>query len=129
MTFCHHRILARSFPALVFVLLMTMQASAITRYVSMSGSGTPPYTNWAMAAEELMHAVVFSAAGDVIEVREKSRKVQKVVDAQANLERSPLPNWIEIDKDKFTGKITQLPARAAIAADIDEQLIVELYSK
>jgi small subunit ribosomal protein S4 len=67
--------------------------------------------------------------GDVIEVREKSRKVQKVVDAQANLERSPLPNWIEIDKDKFTGKITQLPARADIAADIDEQLIVELYSK
>jgi small subunit ribosomal protein S4 len=67
--------------------------------------------------------------GDVIEVREKSRKVQKVVDAQANLERSPLPNWIEIDKDKFTGKITQLPVRADVAADIDEQLIVELYSK
>ena len=67
--------------------------------------------------------------GDVIEVREKSRKIQKVIDAQANLERSPLPNWIEIDKDKFTGKITQLPARADIAADIDEQLIVELYSK
>ena len=67
--------------------------------------------------------------GDVIEVREKSRKVQKVIDAQANLERSPLPNWIEIDKDKFTGKITQLPARADVAADIDEQLIVELYSK
>ena len=67
--------------------------------------------------------------GDVIEVREKSRKVQKVIDAQANLERSPLPNWIEIDKDKLTGKITQLPARADVAADIDEQLIVELYSK
>ena len=67
--------------------------------------------------------------GDVIEVREKSRKIQKVVDAQANLERSPLPNWIEIDKDKFTGKITQLPARADVSADIDEQLIVELYSK
>ena len=39
------------------------------------------------------------------------------------MERSPLPNWIEIDKAKFTGKITSLPARADIAADIDEQLI------
>lgn len=66
---------------------------------------------------------------DVIEVREKSKTVQKIVDAQANLERSPLPNWIEIDKAKFSAKITQMPARADIAADIDEQLIVELYSK
>ena len=67
--------------------------------------------------------------GDVIEVREKSRKVQKIVDAQANLERSPLPSWIEIDKDNFKGKVVQMPQRADIAADIDEQLIVELYSK
>jgi small subunit ribosomal protein S4 len=67
--------------------------------------------------------------GDVIEVKEKSRKVQKVIDAQANLERSPLPNWIEINKEKFTGKVTQLPVRSDIAADIDEQLIIELYSK
>lgn len=67
--------------------------------------------------------------GDVIEVREKSRKVQKIVDAQANLERSPLPTWIEIDKDNFKSKVINMPQRADIAADIDEQLIVELYSK
>ena len=68
-------------------------------------------------------------AGDVIVVREKSRKVQKIVDALANVDRVPRPAWIELDKDKFTGKITTLPARSDIAQDIDEQLIVELYSK
>ena len=67
--------------------------------------------------------------GDVIEVRERSRKVQKVVDALANLDRSPLPAWIEIERDQFKAKVTQLPARTDVAADIDEQLIVELYSK
>jgi small subunit ribosomal protein S4 len=66
---------------------------------------------------------------DVVEVRESSRKVQKIVDAMAKVDRSPRPNWIELDKDNFRGKITALPARADIAQDIDEQLIVELYSK
>ncbi len=67
--------------------------------------------------------------GDVIEVREKSRKIQKIVDALAQLERTPLPAWLEIDKDKFTSKVTALPTRSDIAQDVDEQLIVELYSK
>ena len=66
---------------------------------------------------------------DIVEVRESSRKVQKIVDAMAKVDRSPRPNWIELDKDNFKGKITALPARADIAQDIDEQLIVELYSK
>lgn len=68
-------------------------------------------------------------SGDVVEVRESSKKVQKIVDAMAKVDRSPRPNWIELDKDNLRGKITALPARADIAADIDEQLIVELYSK
>lgn len=67
--------------------------------------------------------------GDVIEVREKSRKVQKVVDAQAKVDRTPSPAWLELDKDNFKGKVTAIPGRADIAAEIDEQLIVELYSK
>ncbi len=67
--------------------------------------------------------------GDVIEVREKSRKVTKVVEALAKSDRSPRPAWVEVDKDHFKGKVTALPARSDIAAEIDEQLIVELYSK
>jgi len=67
--------------------------------------------------------------GDVIEVREKSRKIAKVVEAIAKSDRTTRPAWIDIDKDNFKGKVTAVPARADVAAEIDEQLIVELYSK
>jgi small subunit ribosomal protein S4 len=69
------------------------------------------------------------SAGDVVTVREKSRKVQKVVDALAKVDRTPAPAWLELDRDSFQGKVTALPSRSDISADIDEQLIVELYSK
>ncbi|RMG96110.1 MAG: 30S ribosomal protein S4 [Deltaproteobacteria bacterium] len=67
--------------------------------------------------------------GDVVEVREKSRKIQKIIDALANSDRTPTPAWLEVDKDKFVAKVTALPTRSDIAQDVDEQLIVELYSK
>ena len=67
--------------------------------------------------------------GDVIEVRESSRGIQKIVDALSKVDRTSRPTWIELDKDNMRGKVTALPARSDIAADIDEQLIVELYSK
>jgi small subunit ribosomal protein S4 len=67
--------------------------------------------------------------GDLIEVKDGSKKVQKIVDSLAKVDRSPRPAWIELDKDNFKGKVTTLPGRSDIAADIDEQLIVELYSK
>jgi small subunit ribosomal protein S4 len=67
--------------------------------------------------------------GDVIEVREKSRKIQKIVDALANVDRVPRPAWLELDKEAMRGKVTQAPTRADVSSDIDEQLIVELYSK
>jgi small subunit ribosomal protein S4 len=67
--------------------------------------------------------------GDVIEVREKSRKIQKIVDALANVDRVPRPAWLELDKEAMRGKISQAPTRSDVSSDIDEQLIVELYSK
>jgi len=67
--------------------------------------------------------------GDEIVVRDKSKKIEKIGDALAKLDRSPLPTWIEIDRDNFRSKIKALPQRTDIAADIDEQLIVELYNK
>ncbi len=67
--------------------------------------------------------------GDVVEVREKSRKIQKISDALANVDRSPRPAWIDLEKDNFRAKITANPTRSDISSDIDEQLIVELYSK
>ena len=68
-------------------------------------------------------------AGDVVEVRESSRKIGKISEALAKVDRSPRPAWLELDKDNFKGKITALPTRLDVAAEIDEQLIVELYSK
>jgi small subunit ribosomal protein S4 len=67
--------------------------------------------------------------GDLLEVKEKSRTIQKIVDAIAKADRSPKPEWLELDRDNFKGKVSALPKRADIATDIDEQLIVELYSK
>ncbi len=67
--------------------------------------------------------------GDVLSVREKSHKVQKIVDALAKVDRVPMPAWIDLDKEKFSSKITALPTRSDISQDIDEQLIIELYSK
>ena len=67
--------------------------------------------------------------GDVIEVREKSRKIQKIVDAVTNVDRVPRPAWLELDKEAMRGKISQAPTRSDVSSDIDEQLIVELYSK
>jgi small subunit ribosomal protein S4 len=67
--------------------------------------------------------------GDVIEVREKSRKVERIVEALAKVDRVPMPAWIDLDRDAYKGEIKALPTRSDISAEIDEQLIVELYSK
>jgi small subunit ribosomal protein S4 len=67
--------------------------------------------------------------GDVIELREKSRAVAKLT---ANLEaasRRGLPHWFEYDPKAFKGTIKALPAREDLTMPIQEQLIVELYSK
>lgn len=67
--------------------------------------------------------------GDVIEIREKSRKVATILEAMETVERRGLPQWLDLDKDNFKGTITALPVRDDITMPIQEQLIVELYSK
>ena len=66
--------------------------------------------------------------GAVVMVREKSRKVNRISGALDALEGKSLPQWLEIDKDNFTGKVKALPVREDITMPIQEQLIVELYS-
>jgi small subunit ribosomal protein S4 len=68
-------------------------------------------------------------AGDVIELREKSRAIAKL---QGNLEaaaRRGLSHWLEFDAKAFKGTVKALPAREDLTMPINEQLIVELYSK
>ncbi|MBF0117572.1 MAG: 30S ribosomal protein S4 [Desulfobacterales bacterium] len=67
--------------------------------------------------------------GDIIELKEKSRTVKTILDSLSALERRGMPKWIEIDKDKFKGIIKDYPSREDITMPIQEQLIVELYSK
>ncbi len=67
--------------------------------------------------------------GDIVAVREKSRKVARIAGALDALEGRSLPQWLEIDKDNFTGKVKALPVREDVTMPIQEQLIVELYSR
>jgi small subunit ribosomal protein S4 len=68
-------------------------------------------------------------AGDIVELREKSRKIPTVNEALAAVVRKGIPPWLELDRGNFRGSVKVLPARADIQEPIQEQLIVELYSK
>ena len=67
--------------------------------------------------------------GDVIELREKSRKNPLINEALEAVVRKGIPAWLELDRENFRGNIKILPTRADITEQIQEQLIVELYSK
>ena len=67
--------------------------------------------------------------GDIIELREKSRKIQEIGDAMDAVVRRGIPQWISLEKDNFKGQIRAIPVREDITMPIQEQLIVELYSK
>jgi len=67
--------------------------------------------------------------GWIVTVRETSRKVERIKGALDALEGRSLPQWLELDKDSFSGTVKQLPVREDITLPIEEQLIVELYSR
>ena len=69
------------------------------------------------------------AAEDVVSVREKSRKQDRIQSSLAIAEQYEFPDWIEVDVKGMTGVFKRIPERADLPADINEQLIVELYSK
>ncbi|MFW6236872.1 MAG: 30S ribosomal protein S4, partial [Desulfosudaceae bacterium] len=67
--------------------------------------------------------------GTVIETREKSRQTPIIEEALAAVERRGMPQWLSLEKENQKGIIQSLPAREDITMPIQEQLIVELYSK
>jgi small subunit ribosomal protein S4 len=67
--------------------------------------------------------------GDVIEIREKSKKVQAINDSLNAVVRRGIPQWLDLEKETMKGYIKALPVREDITMPIQEQLIVELYSK
>ena len=67
--------------------------------------------------------------GDVVAVGEKYRDLLPIKEALIQSERFEVPGWLEVDIEKLSGNVLSLPTREQISTDIQEQLIVELYSK
>jgi small subunit ribosomal protein S4 len=67
--------------------------------------------------------------GTKVSVRERSRKVARIAGALETLEGRSVPRWLETDKERFEGTVKALPTREDITLPIQEQLIVELYSR
>jgi small subunit ribosomal protein S4 len=67
--------------------------------------------------------------GDEVTVREKSRKLSVIVNSLEARKGQTAPEWLESSPERLAGRILNVPSRAAIAAPVNEQLIVELYSK
>jgi small subunit ribosomal protein S4 len=67
--------------------------------------------------------------GDMVTLRERSKKSQRILDNLAALDRRGACAWLEINKDEFKGTVKLLPTREELTMPIQEQLIVELYSK
>jgi small subunit ribosomal protein S4 len=68
-------------------------------------------------------------AGDVVTVREKAQKQLRIQTALQIKSQVGFPGWVEVDEKKFSGTFKQLPDRDEILPDINENLVVELYSK
>ena len=68
-------------------------------------------------------------AGDTIQIREKARKQLRIQNAMQIASQVGLPEWVEVNDKEFKGVFKQVPARDDILPDINENLVVELYSK
>jgi small subunit ribosomal protein S4 len=69
------------------------------------------------------------SVNDEITVRERSRKLVILEGAKEFASHQTAPNWLQIDRDNYTARVTALPKREDINLPVNEQLIVELYSK
>ncbi len=65
--------------------------------------------------------------GDVIQVNEKSKNLDLIHSTLKSMRE--LPEWLEVDKVKLTGKVVRVPDRGSMPVDVNERLVVELYSK
>ena len=66
---------------------------------------------------------------DVVSIRDRARKQQRIQDSLALAEQYGFPGWVEVDVEKMEGILKSLPDREDLPPDVNEQLVVELYSK
>ena len=69
------------------------------------------------------------ASGDTVAIREKSRTQQRILDALTISDQYGFPDWVEVDRKEMSGLFREVPERSELSSDINEQLVVELYSK
>jgi small subunit ribosomal protein S4 len=67
--------------------------------------------------------------GDMVTIRDQSRAIARIAEALEASQRRGIPEWLEVDRESFTGRVKALPARADLTMPINEKLVVELYSK
>jgi len=67
--------------------------------------------------------------GDIVVIRERSRKITRIQEAMETIERRGTPEWLEVEPKEFKGTVKAMPSREAVSAQIQEQLIVEFYSR
>jgi small subunit ribosomal protein S4 len=67
--------------------------------------------------------------GDVVAIRDKSKKQNRIVEALQLAQQVGMPSWVEVSLDKVEGTFKSVPDRDQFGADINESLIVELYSR
>jgi small subunit ribosomal protein S4 len=68
-------------------------------------------------------------AGDEVKIRDKSKKQQRIVDSLSVTEQYGFPSWVDVNSKEMTGLFKSHPERSELGADMNEQLVVELYSK
>jgi small subunit ribosomal protein S4 len=74
-------------------------------------------------------ASMLVSAGDTISVRDRARKQPRIQEALSLAEQSGFPSWVDVDPKKFEGRFKSVPDRGEVAQDVNESLVVELYSR
>jgi len=69
------------------------------------------------------------SVGDKVSIREKAKKQVRIIDSLTVAEQYGFPAWLEVNSKDFSGSFNSLPDRADLGDDMNEQLVVELYSK
>jgi small subunit ribosomal protein S4 len=67
--------------------------------------------------------------GDVVSIRDKAKKQVRIQEALALALQIGLPAWVSVDSNKMEGTFKSMPERAELSSEINEQLVVEFYSK
>ena len=67
--------------------------------------------------------------GDVVAVKESSRSLNKFVEAAEEMSQRIIPEWLDLNVEAMEGRVLSLPTRDQIDTDVQEQVVVELYSR